>query len=114
MYDFNSVARRSTAHHTGRVPRPPKKVLTPRDRCRAIAVMQDQSAISQWWACYLVGLSRPVMNYRSAKQRSDARVQGSLRELAAERKRFGSTATLWVSRGNVDRKEKPVWRLDAD
>ena len=51
--------------------------------------MQDQTAISQRRACCLVGLSRSVLSYRSAKQRSDARLQGRLRELAAERKRFG-------------------------
>jgi len=51
--------------------------------------MQDQTAISQRRACYLVGLSRSVLSYRSAKQRSDARLQGRLRELAEERKRFG-------------------------
>lgn len=51
--------------------------------------MQDQAAISQRRACCLVGLSRSVLSYRSAKQRSDARLQGRLRELAAERKRFG-------------------------
>ena len=51
--------------------------------------MQDQTAISQRRACCLVGLSRSVLSYRSKKQRSDARLQGRLRELAAERKRFG-------------------------
>ena len=51
--------------------------------------MQDQTAISQRRACYLVGLSRSVLSYRSAKQHSDARLQGRLRELAEDRKRFG-------------------------
>ena len=51
--------------------------------------MQDQTAISQRRACRLVGLSRSVLSYRSEKQRSDARLKSRLRELAAERKRFG-------------------------
>ena len=51
--------------------------------------MQDQTAISQRRACCLVGLSRSVLSYCSAKQQSDARLQGRLRELAEERKRFG-------------------------
>jgi putative transposase len=55
----------------------------------AIAVMQDKTAISQRRACRLVGLSRSVMSYRSERRHSDARLQGRLRELAAERKRFG-------------------------
>ena len=51
--------------------------------------MQDETAISQRRACRLVGLSRSVLSYRSPKQHSDAVLQGRLRELAAERKRFG-------------------------
>ena len=51
--------------------------------------MQDQTAISQRRACGLVGLSRSVLSYRSEKRRSDAQLQGRLRDLAAERKRFG-------------------------
>lgn len=51
--------------------------------------MQDETAISQRRACRLVGLSRSVLSYRSLKQHSDAVLQGRLRELAAERKRFG-------------------------
>ena len=51
--------------------------------------MQDETTISQRRACCLVGLSRSVLSYRSAKQRSDAQLQSRLRELAAKRKRFG-------------------------
>ena len=51
--------------------------------------MQDETAISQPRACCLVGLSRSVMSSRSEKRQGDARLQGRLRELAAERKRFG-------------------------
>lgn len=51
--------------------------------------MQDETTISQRRACCLVGLSRSVLSHRSAKQRSDAQLQGRLRELAVERKRFG-------------------------
>jgi len=51
--------------------------------------MQDQTAISQRRACGLVGLSRSVLSYRSEKRRCDAQLQGRLRDLAAERKRFG-------------------------
>ena len=51
--------------------------------------MQDATAISQRRACGLVGLSRSVLSYRSEQRQSDAKLQGRLRELAAERKRFG-------------------------
>jgi len=51
--------------------------------------MQDETAISQRRACHLVGLSRSVLSYRSSKQQGDAVLQCRLRELAAERKRFG-------------------------
>lgn len=51
--------------------------------------MQDTTAVSQRRACHLVGLSRSVLSYRSAKRHSDARLLGRLTELAAERKRFG-------------------------
>ena len=66
-----------------------KKILAPRDKRKAIAVMQDETAMSQRRAYCLVGLSRSVMSYRSEKRRSDTRLQGHLRELATERKRFG-------------------------
>lgn len=51
--------------------------------------MQDATAISQRRACRLVGLSRSVLSYRSHQQQADLRLQERMRELAAERKRFG-------------------------
>ena len=51
--------------------------------------MQDVTAISQRRACRLVGLSRSVLTYRSNQQQADFRLQERMRELAAERKRFG-------------------------
>ena len=51
--------------------------------------MQAKTGISQRRACSLVGLSRSVLSYRSEKRESDGALQDRLRELAAERKRFG-------------------------
>lgn len=51
--------------------------------------MQAGTGISQRGACSLVGLSRWVLSYRSEKRESDGALQDRLRELAAERKRFG-------------------------
>jgi transposase InsO family protein len=51
--------------------------------------MQEKTAISQRRACCQMGLSRLMLSYRSEKRNSDAQLQGRLRELAAERKRFG-------------------------
>ena len=74
--------------------------------------MQDQTAISQRRACRLVGLSRSVLSYRSEKQRSDARLKGRLRELAAERKRFGYRRLhVLLSREGYVVNHKKVYRL---
>jgi hypothetical protein len=72
--------------------------------------MQEQTAISQRRACGLVGLSRSVLSYRSKKRRCDAQLQGRLRDLAAERKRFGRN---WNRRIIANWKSWP-WRPDSN
>jgi putative transposase len=66
-----------------------KKILIPRDKRCAIAVMQETTGISQRRACSLVGLSLSVLSCRSEKQTDDTLLQNRPRELALERKRFG-------------------------
>lgn len=66
-----------------------KSVLSLQDKRCAIATMQARTGISQRRACSLVGSSRSVLSYRSEKRESDSALQDRLRELAAERKRFG-------------------------
>ena len=48
-----------------------KKILTPRDKRKAIAVMQDQTAISQRRACCLGGVIKigPELSLREATER---------------------------------------------
>jgi putative transposase len=74
--------------------------------------MQARTGISQRRACGLVALSRSVLSYQSEKRESDGALQDRLRELAAERKRFGyrRLRVLLRRKGHVVNHNK-VYRL---
>ena len=74
--------------------------------------MQEVTAISQRRACRLVGLSRSVLSYRSHQQLADLRLQDRMRELAAERKRFGYRRLhVMLRREGHEVNHKKVYRL---
>ena len=66
-----------------------KKLLTPETRKAAVAYVVTHLGRSIRKACDLVGLSRPVYSYAPRPDR-DASLRERLRELAQERRRFGS------------------------
>ena len=51
--------------------------------------MREKVAISERRACRLMGLARSVLQYEPRIDAADAELQGELRRLAAERRRFG-------------------------
>jgi putative transposase len=65
-----------------------KNVVTPEARRDAAMHVQATFGLSERRACGLVGVSRRVARYRSTRP-DDAPLRVRLRELAAERRRFG-------------------------
>ena len=77
-----------------------------------MTTMQEETGLSQRRACRLVGLSRAMLNYRSAKQASDASVKDRLVELANERRRFGYRRLhILLRREGIEINHKRVYRL---
>ena len=64
-------------------------------RKAAVARLVEQRGLSQVRACRLVGLNRSSLNYRPRRP-DDAVVRQRLRELAAERRRFGYRRLGWL------------------
>ena len=63
--------------------------MRPAQRRAAVAYAQEQWGLSQRWACRLVRTARSTVRYRSRRSTVDGVLRGRLRELAAERPRFG-------------------------
>jgi putative transposase len=57
----------------------------------------EQQGLSQRRACRLVGIDHSVLGYRS-RRLDDAGLRRRLRELAAERRRFGYRKLGWLLR----------------
>jgi putative transposase len=72
-----------------------KKRLEPAARREAVARLIEQHRMSRVRACMLVGLNRSSLNYQS-KRPDDARVRQRMRELGAERRRFGYRRLGWL------------------
>ena len=62
--------------------------MRPAQRRAAVSYLQERCGLSQRRACRLVGAGRSTVRYRS-RRREDGVVRRRLRELAAERPRFG-------------------------
>jgi putative transposase len=62
--------------------------MKPAARRRAVQHLQDRFAVSERRACRLVGMHRSTLRYR-AQPKDDDGLRTRLRELAAERPRFG-------------------------
>ena len=74
--------------------------------------MQEETMISQRRACRLVGLSRSVLHYRSAKRQEDSDMADRLIELANERRRFGYPRLhVLLRREGFKANHKRVYRL---
>jgi len=88
-----------------------KKRLKPVARKAAVARLVEQRGLSQVRACRLVGLNRSSMNYRPRRP-DDSLLRQRLRELAAERRRFGYRRLGWLleREGHVMNRKK-LYRL---
>ena len=62
--------------------------MTPAARRRAVRQFQADYGVSERRACSVVGVGRSSVRY-SGHGRDDAQLRQRLRELAAERRRFG-------------------------
>jgi putative transposase len=85
--------------------------LKPVARKAAVARLVEQHGLSQVRACRLVGLNRSSMNYRPRRP-DDSLLRQRLRELAAERRRFGYRRLGWLleREGHVLNRKK-LYRL---
>ena len=66
-----------------------KKLLKPRAKRLAVSYTRESHGLSERKACLLVDISTSVYRYRP-KPDNDAVLRQRLRELAGQRKRFGS------------------------
>jgi putative transposase len=88
-----------------------KKVVSPQMRRQAVVVMRSEVAVWERRACGLMGIHRATCRYR--RRRTDApRLRERLRELAAERRRFGyRRLTRMLVREGWKVNHKRVYRL---
>jgi putative transposase len=77
----------------------------------AVARLVEQCGLSQVRACRLVGLNRSSMNYRPRRP-DDSMLRQRLRELAAQRRRFGYRRLGWLlEREGYVMNRKKLYRL---
>ena len=77
----------------------------------AVGRVMERHGLSQRHACRLVGLDRSTLRYR-CKRPDDATVRQRLRELAAERRRFGYRRLGWMlAREGHAMNHKKLYRL---
>ncbi len=80
-------------------------------RKAAVARLVEQRGLSQVRACRLVGLNRSSLNYRPRRP-DDSLLRQRLRELAAERRRFGYRRLGWLlEREGHAMNRKKLYRL---
>lgn len=63
--------------------------MTPAQRRAAVGWLRERYAFSERRACRLAGVGRTTVRYRGSPASDEAGLRGRLRELAAERPRFG-------------------------
>ncbi len=86
-------------------------MVTPAARRIVVAHVRELFGLSERRACLIVGISRRVMRYRSCRP-DDAPIRARLRELAAERRRFGFRRLgILLSREGVVMNRKKLLRL---
>ena len=77
--------------------------------------MREATRISERRACWLVGLSRSVLNYESKEQPADAQLKARLVELAGERRRFGYRRLhALVRREGIQANHKRIYRIYSE
>src|ERR1019366_2981368 len=88
-----------------------KKRLRPAVQREAVGRVMERHGLSQRHACRLVGLDRSTLRYQ-CKRPDDATVRQRLRELAAERRRFGYRRLGWMlAREGHALNHKKLYRL---
>ena len=63
--------------------------MKPAERRAVVQQVQERYGLSQRRACQLVGIGRSTVRYRPSGRAGEAALRQRLRELAAERPRFG-------------------------
>ena len=65
--------------------------------------MQERFGVSERWACRVVGQHRSTQRYQSEGLDADAMLRALLREISAERPRWGIAARMstWPSSGTA-------------
>lgn len=63
--------------------------MRPAARHAAVGLLRERYGVSERRACRVVGIGRSSMRYRPTARPDEERLRGRLRELAAERRRFG-------------------------
>lgn len=80
-------------------------------RRQAVAVMRSEVAVSERRACGLMGIHRATCRYQ-VRRRDDPQLRQRLRELAAERRRFGyRRLSVMLRREGWKANHKRVYRL---
>ena len=78
---------------------------------QAVGRVMERHGLSQRHACLLVGIDRSTLRYRR-KRPDDAAIRQRLRELAAERRRFGYRRLGWMlQREGHAMNHKKLYRL---
>jgi putative transposase len=85
--------------------------VTPAARRRAVQQLREEYGVSERRACLVVGAGRSTVRYRG-RDREDAALRRRLRELAAERRRFGYRRLhVLLRREGLGANHKRVYRL---
>ena len=85
--------------------------MTPAARRRAVQQLRERFAVSERRACSVVGVGRSTARYRGRRP-DDAELRRRLRELAAERRRFGYRRLhVLLRREGLGANHKRVYRL---
>jgi putative transposase len=86
-------------------------MVTPAARREAVAYLEELFEVSQRRACNVLGVDRTTVRYRSQRS-DDAGIREQMRELAAERRRFGYRRLHWLlGREGVSINHKKFRRL---
>jgi putative transposase len=89
----------------------PKKMVTPAARRQAVLHAREEFGLSERRACLLVGIARQVLRYQSCRD-DDAAIRSRMRELAAERRRFGFRRIgVMLAREGIVMNHKKLLRL---
>jgi len=86
-------------------------MVTPAARRSAVAHAREAFGLSERRACSIVGVARRIIRYRSRRP-DDAPIRARLRELAAERRRFGFRRLgILLAREGIEMNRKKLLRL---